>query len=192
MTERDDLVWKDNDVELFIAGEDAYFEFEINAFSTIYDVLFIWEDAYERKGYNTLPGLSREDARRKPFLGVGYKEHPRNPRLAFFEWEIDGLQSAVSIHGTINEDNDADQGWTVELAIPWKGMDVLARGDGRSLPPEEGDLWHMDFSRFNQEKAEGPTEDSGGWAWSPHGVWDSHIPECFTRIFFSETFLDQR
>ena len=24
-----------------------------------------------------------------------------------------------------------------------------------------------------------------GWAWSPHGVWDSHIPELFTRVRFS-------
>ncbi len=21
-----------------------------------------------------------------------------------------------------------------------------------------------------------PANDSGGWAWSPHGVWDSHVP----------------
>jgi len=49
----------------------------------------------------------------------------------------------------------------------------------------DGDEWRMDFSRFNQYKEAAPAKDSGGWAWSPHGVWDSHIPELFTRVRFS-------
>src|SRR5512132_3748652 len=31
LAERDSLVWTENDVEVFIAGQDAYYEFEINA-----------------------------------------------------------------------------------------------------------------------------------------------------------------
>jgi hypothetical protein len=27
--------------------------------------------------------------------------------------------------------------------------------------------------------------DSSGWFWNPHGIWDSHIPECFPYIRFS-------
>src|SRR6185503_16636987 len=34
-TERDSLIYKNNDVELFIAGKDAYYEFEINSLGTI-------------------------------------------------------------------------------------------------------------------------------------------------------------
>jgi hypothetical protein len=34
LTERDSPIYKNNDVELFIAGRDAYYEFEINAFGT--------------------------------------------------------------------------------------------------------------------------------------------------------------
>jgi hypothetical protein len=45
----------------------------------------------------------------------------------------------------------------------------------------------MDFSRFNTHKASPPAADSGGWAWSPHGVWDSHVPEVFPYIHFSDT-----
>ena len=42
--------------------------------------------------------------------------------------------------GTINKRDDVDTGWTVELAFPWKGLELLA--DGRALPcghyvPEE-------------------------------------------------------
>ena len=31
-------IYYDNDVELFIAGRDAYYEFEINGFNTVYEV----------------------------------------------------------------------------------------------------------------------------------------------------------
>ena len=47
LTQRDAPVYQDNDVELFIAGRDGYYEFEINSFGTIYEVLFFWLDAYE-------------------------------------------------------------------------------------------------------------------------------------------------
>ena len=64
-------------------------------------------------------------------------------------------------------------------------MAWLAKADSRSLPPKDGDIWRMDFSRFNTYKEAPPAGDSGGWVWSRHGVWDSHIPECFPYIRFS-------
>ena len=88
--------------------------------------------------------------------------------------------AAISI-----DDSDRDKGWTVELALPWSGLQILAKGDGRALPPKDGDVWRMDFSRFNTYKD--TSKDSGGWAWSPHGVWDSHVPECFTFVEFIES-----
>ena len=51
LTERDAPIYKNNDVELFIAGRDAYYEFEINALGTIYEVFFIWEREFESSGY---------------------------------------------------------------------------------------------------------------------------------------------
>jgi hypothetical protein len=90
------------------------------------------------------------------------------------------------VDGTVNDNRDRDRGWTVEIAIPWVGLAQLARPDGRSLPPKDGDVWRMDFSRFNQYKEAPPAQDPGGWAWSPHGAWDSHIPEVFPCIAFSE------
>jgi hypothetical protein len=96
-----------------------------------------------------------------------------------------GLSMAVHVDGTINDNKDRDRGWTVELRIPWRSLEPLAMPDGRALPPRDGDEWRMDFSRFNQYKEAAPAKDPGGWAWSPHGVWDSHIPELFTRVRFS-------
>lgn len=180
LTKRDAPIYEDNDVELFIAGQDGYYEFEINSYGTVYEVLFFWEEAFQRNGYAKMPEFSLDDPLAKPFNGVGFKNHPRGKRIGFWNWDFPGLKSAVYVNGTINNSSDKDKGWTVELALPWSGLEILAKGDGRSLPPKSGDNWRMDFSRFNTYK--GSSKDSGGWAWSPHGVWDSHVPECFTYV----------
>lgn len=185
LTERDSPIYMNNDVEVFIAGKDAYYEFEINALGTIYEVFFVWEEAYEKGGYAKVPELSRENEQVKPFNGVGLSKHPRGLRVGSWAWDFPGLESAVFVDGTLNNSDDRDRGWTVELAFPWKGMEVLAKADGRALPPNDGDTWRMDFSRFNQYAEAPPAKDSGGWAWSPHRVWDSHVPECFPYIHFS-------
>ena len=119
LTERDDPVCSENDVEFFLGGKDSYYEFEINAL------------------------------------------------------------------GTINDNSDRDRGWRAELALAWTGMKWLAKADDRSLPPQDGDMWQMDFSRFNTYKEAPPADDPGGWAWSPHGAWDSHMPEVWPKITFS-------
>jgi hypothetical protein len=187
LSERDSLIWTENDVELFIAGQDAYYEFEINALGTIYEAFFVWEDAYESGGFSASPELSRTIDGCRPWNGVGFDKHPRGPRLGFFKWDLPGIRAAAAVDGTINDNADRDRGWTAELALPWASMKDLARGDGRAVPPRDGDVWRMDFSRFNTYREARPAEDSGGWAMSAHGVWDSHIPELFPYIHFSTT-----
>ena len=185
LTERDSTIWSENDVELFIAGRNAYYEFEMNALGTIYEAFFVWQDAYEREGFSAVPDLSRNAEGYKPWNGVGFEAHPRGPRLGFFKWDLPGLRAAAAVDGTINDNTDRDRGWTAELALPWSGMKDLMRGDGRALPPRDGDVWRMDFSRFNTYREAAPAQDSGGWAMNAHGVWDSHIPELFPYIRFS-------
>jgi len=183
LTERDALIWTENDVEVFVGGRDAYYELELNAIGTIYEALFVWEDAYERDGFARLPGLARDAEGAKRWNGVGFDTHPRGPRIGFFRWDLPGLKSATSIDGTLNDNSDRDRGWTAEIALPWSSLRTVAASDGRALPPRDGDVWRMDFSRFNTRKAD--ATDTGGWAWSAHGVWDSHIPELFPYIHFS-------
>ncbi|MEM7475377.1 MAG: carbohydrate-binding family 9-like protein [Planctomycetota bacterium] len=192
-TERDSPIYQDNDVEFFIAGEDGYYEFEINAHGTIYEGLFVWQSNYASSGISKIPELDKtlDSTRSQRFNGVGYKNHPRGLRWAFLDWDFPGLQSAVHIDGTLNNDEDRDRGWTVELALPWQSLQVLNMSKPRSLPPNAGDIWRMDFSRFNQYKEAPQAEaekstDSGGWALSYHGVWDSHIPECFPIVTFRD------
>ena len=44
-TERDSIVFLDNDLEVFIDGGDCYYELEVNAANTVYEVLFVWRDS---------------------------------------------------------------------------------------------------------------------------------------------------
>jgi hypothetical protein len=180
-TDRDDPIYYDNDVELFIAGDNAYYEFEINPFGTIYEAFFVWDDAIEHPAFRQDPQLAFGIAGSQPFNGVGLTTHPRGPRTAFLGYDMPGLRSAVAIEGTLNNDADMDRGWTVEIAIPWESMRTLLAGDARPLPPKEGDQWRIDLFRFNTDKSAG---DSGGWAVGKHAVWDSHIPELFPVVTF--------
>ena len=84
-------------------------------------------------------GIQRDAKGAKVFNGVGYK-HPRGSRIGFWKWDMPGLRSAVHIEGSINNNQDKDKGWTVEIAIPWTSLKILAEGDGRALPPLEGDV----------------------------------------------------
>jgi hypothetical protein len=187
LTERDALIYTENDVEIFIGGRDAYYEFEINALGTIYEALFVWEERYEAAGFDRLPGLQRDAEGARPFPGVGLTNHPRGPRLGFFRWDFPGLRGATHVDGTLNDRSDRDRGWTAEIAFPWAGMQAILHGDPRPVPPRDGDVWRMDFSRFNTYREAPPANDSGGWAWSPHGIWDSHVPECWPYIRFAGT-----
>lgn len=184
-TERDSMICEENDVEVFIAGEDSYYEFELNALGTIMERFYVWQEAYVDAGFGTIPGFDLQGTDLVDTLG-GIKTghaHPRGRRWAFREWDMPGLRWAVHVDGTINDPTNRDRGWTAEIAFPWQGLKHLA--DGRSLPAREGDTWRMDFSRF-QWIDEGGFRTCPGWAWNSHGIYDSHIPDRFSVIHFSE------
>jgi len=188
LTDRDALVWTENDVELFIGGEDCYYEFEINARGTVYEVFYIWQDALKKGSRFDLPEFDPL-TRRVDVLGgfqdaMRYGKHPRGARWAFMDWDMPGLRAAVRVQGTLNDASDVDEGWTAEIAFPWSGMKHLA--GKRPVPPRDGDVWRMDFSRFELLESCGVTvEPHPGWALNKHGVYDSHIPECFSFVHFS-------
>jgi hypothetical protein len=192
LVDRDSFLWTENDVELFIAGPDSYYELQVNALGTIYEVFYIWQDAYKTGGFSSRPEFDLAGRTVDVLSGFQdasrYGKHPRGRRWAFMDWDFPGLRWAVHVDGTLNDDRDIDRGWTVELAFPWKGMDALAQG--RRLPPRDGDVWRMDFSRFEALRFGGaPVAPSPGWALNRHGIYDSHIPECFSYIHFSDAYL---
>ncbi|MCY3555761.1 MAG: carbohydrate-binding family 9-like protein [Gemmatimonadetes bacterium] len=184
-TERDSMICEENDVEVFIAGRDSYYEFEMNPLGTIMERFYVWQNAYVEAGFGAHPEFDLQGTDLVDTLG-GIKTghaHPRGRRWAFRQWDLPGLKWAVHVDGTINDSTDRDRGWTAEIAFPWQGLKHLA--DGRSLPAREGDIWRMDFSRF-QWIDEGGYRTCPGWAWNSHGIYDSHIPDRFSVIHFSE------
>src|SRR5262249_26135043 len=40
LTERDSKIYQENDLEIFIGAQDAYYEFEINCLNTVYEVFW--------------------------------------------------------------------------------------------------------------------------------------------------------
>jgi len=192
LTERDSFVWTENDVEVFIGGEDCYYEFQINALGTIYEAFYIWQDVYKKGSRFDTPEFDL--TKRRVDVLAGFQDssrhgrHPRGARWAFLDWDFPGLRAAVHVAGTINDLSNIDKGWNVEIAFPWRGMSTLA--GNRRLPPREGDIWRMDFSRFELlEYCGTKAEPHPGWALNRHGVYDSHIPECFSFIHFSEKLV---
>ena len=55
LTERDSIIFLENDLEVFIEGRDCYYELEVNAANTLYEVFFIWKDAYIKNGRFDIP-----------------------------------------------------------------------------------------------------------------------------------------
>ncbi|MBM3932846.1 MAG: polyhydroxyalkanoate depolymerase [SAR202 cluster bacterium] len=190
LTERDSFIWNDNDVEVFIDGGDTYYEFEMNSLGTVLEIFWIWKDVYKRGGKFDIPEFDLFGGNVWVLNGLDGRKHPRGARWGFLDWDMKGLKTAIHIDGTLNKRDDTDKGWTAEIAFPWKSMKWLA--NGRSLPPKEGDVWRIDFSRFQQyDKETKPlpswvVKDSPGWVWNMHGLYDSHIPECFVQVSFSE------
>ena len=50
LVQRDSKIYEENDLEIFIGGEDDYYEFEINALNVIYEVFWIWKDVHAPGG----------------------------------------------------------------------------------------------------------------------------------------------
>lgn len=190
LTERDSRIWEENDLELFIAGDDAYYEFEINALNTVYEVFWIWKDALvPGSPWFGRPEFDPATRRTMVLDGVGGHHHPRGERWGFLDWDYPGLRTAVHVDGVVNRRAGTDRGWTAELAFPWRGLRDLACG--RALPPRDGDVWRIDCSRFEKTGRNGETLDPcAGWTWNRHGHYDSHIPEVFPYVTFSTRRVD--
>lgn len=101
--------------------------------------------------------------------------------------DLSGVKTGVMIWGSANDGRDLDQGWTLEMAIPWS---ALKQGAHRRAPPHEGDYWRMNFSRVEAdvtgqyEKIAGRHEET--WAWLPQGGVDMHYPELWGFVHFCE------
>lgn len=169
LKQRDTVIFYDNDFEVFIDPDGDTHEYM----------------EFEMNAYNTLWDL---------LLTKPYRD---NDRVAD-AWNINGIKTAVGIHGTLNDPNDTDDKWVVELAFP---LDVLTEfGDA----PSDGSQWRINFSRVNwrletetgfYKKAVNPetgkTYREYNWVWSPQGLINMHYPETWGYLQFSEILTGQ-
>jgi len=115
-------------------------------------------------------------------------------------WNIRGLKKAVYVNGTLNNPGDVDNGWSMEMAIPWAS---IARYADSPCPPNDNDQWRVNFARTEFEHeiitSQHTTKDvsnnayqkkDGGqvgiWSWSSHGVCNLHTPEMFGVVQFTK------
>jgi hypothetical protein len=196
LTERDSLIFRENDIEVFIDGGDCYYEFEVNALNTVYEVFFIWRDAYKKGSRFDIPEFDLVDRDAYSFGGNfdRTEEHfwrgtnPRGTRWAFLDWDFPGMHSAVHVKGRVNDSTLTSEGWSAMLTFPWSGMRHLA--NGRSLPPANGDTWRLFLGRFQKIRI-GEDEVQAAWCLSPHGVYDTHMPEKFSEVQFIDRFAEE-
>ncbi len=110
-------------------------------------------------------------------------------------WDIKGLQTTVGIHGTINDPNDIDSSWIVEIFLPWESIITNASGNRK---PRNREVWRMNFSRvqweydivngqYSKKKIPGSEliQKEHNWVWSPQWILNMHNPETWGYIIFA-------
>jgi hypothetical protein len=95
-------------------------------------------------------------------------------------WES-AMQTAVQVHGTLNQRDDRDSGWTVEMRVPMsavKGRLEAVKG----VPPQVGTEWRANFFRLDHPSGKPQT----GSSWSPPLVGDFHALDKFGTLLFTD------
>ncbi len=166
ITEHDAIIFYNNDFEVFVdPNGDAHNYYEI-----------------EVNAINTVWDL---------FVNKPYREN----NVVLNDWTATGMKSAITIDGTLNNPNDTDKGWVLEMAIPW---DVFNKAYFEENVPKD-DFWRVNFSRVNwdhqitdgkyerKKDAKGNYLPEYNWVWSSQGVINMHEPEKWGYVYFSST-----
>lgn len=144
----DPHLWERDTVELMLDPDGAdnrdYYEIQINPQGLVFDSRF--------DDYNLPRGGPAG-----PFGDQGWSSQ---------------VERAVSVRGTLDDDSDRDDGYTVEARIPWAAFDRAKR-----VPPGDGDTWKANLYAM---------EDNGGVAWSPIlGEGNFHRVRYFGDLVFA-------
>ena len=167
LTERDAVIYHDNDFEVFIdpdGDSHEYYELEVNAFNTQWDLLLL-----------------------KPYRDGG---------PAVNAWDIQGLKTAVHLDGTLNKPNDTDKGWSIEIALPWAVLKECAHRTTPPANGDQWRVnfsrveWEIAAVNGNYVKKTDPNTSQNlsenNWVWSPQGLIAMHYPERWGIVQFSD------
>ena len=126
----------------------------------------------------------------------GYVELQVNPNNATFDswfpqgrapkgdesW-TSGMITAVTMRGTADKGGDTDQGWDVEIAIPW--LAVKGREDTMpiSTPPKVGDRWKLNVVRVDKKTGD---KDPTASSWNRITYSDFHALDRMLTVVFAD------
>lgn len=166
LTEHDAVIYQDNDFEIFL-----------NPTNDTHNYL-----EYEINALGTDWDL---------YLSKPYRDEGM---CVLNNWEFAGKKSAVHVDGTLNNPNDTDKSWSVEVFIPWHSLNQVIRGKER---PAAGEYMRVNFSRVEwmaevkdgryvkvPKKGEEKINEYN-WVWAPTGVINIHMPEYWGFVQFS-------
>jgi hypothetical protein len=90
-------------------------------------------------------------------------------------FQMEGLQTGIQIDGTLNQREDRDRGWSVELAIPWENFSDMAR------VPQAGTVLTANLNRWDGVE---PNRRLSVWADSRLERPHPHAPAQFGELVF--------
>ncbi len=175
----------DEVVEVFLdpdGDEVTYYEFEFSPLNVQYDL------------FNLIPEPPADFNPTATFIGLA-------------DWDARDMVSAVDVRGTLDHvaewspavpgPRDTDQGWTIEIAIPWSAFRTTTTPHATSrvsLPPVPGDQWRLGLFRVERPRVS-PVDgtpltrgDASRFAqfqgWSPTHRPSFHRPSRFGILEF--------
>lgn len=98
-------------------------------------------------------------------------------RIFVKQYDMQGLRLATNLRGTLNARGDSDEGWTLEVAIPWTNFDSMARR------PTPGTIWKGQFNRWDGVQ---PNRRMSIWSDPLQTRAEPHIPARFGDFVFVE------
>lgn len=160
LTEHDSVIFHDNDFEVFIDPEGDthdYFEFEMNALNTTWDLLLKkrYIDGGPALNEWEIPGLQS---------AVHIEGTLNDPRDVDRRWTLEiafPWKSLAPIGAQGKAPREGEQ-WRVNFSRV---------------------QWQIDISDGRYSKVPGTREDN--WVWSPQGIVDMHRPEKWGYVQFS-------
>jgi hypothetical protein len=98
-------------------------------------------------------------------------------KYAIKRFNMQGVQLATFIRGTLNTRGDEDQGWSLEVAIPWANFEELAPR------PEPGAVWTMNLNRWDGVE---PNRRMSNWSDPMQPRPNPHVPARFGQLVFGK------
>lgn len=160
LKERDDSLWNEEVFEIFIAPEGPsgeYIELQVSPLGTIFDAYF-----KQRLG-----------------RGEGTRQEQIDRARA---WNLEGLEVAVNVDGTVNDKSDQDKSWTIEIKIPLDQIPAMKE------KPTADSAWSVNLYRF--DRPETNVSNAYGWSTKPRG--DFHRIEQFGTFRFAQSSIPVR